>query len=310
MALELALLAAALVAGLTGAWSPCGFSMVETIGPRGHSGGRAATLAACATFTLGAVAGGAATFGALAWLGDLVHGAAGRSAYLAAAALAIAAAALELRGGRIVPQIRRQLPEPWRWRMPMPAVAALYGVLLGLGFTTFVLTFGVWALAGISFAVGDPALGLGIGAAFGIGRALPVVVIAPLIERPLGQRMNAAMAERPGSIAAFGSGTPSACSRPRQLSGSPTARPPRAHPAPRLRASSPPTPPTPRWRTPTWFSRIWGGRESCCETGSEPSFPAPSPPPEAATSPSAPETASCCFGVTTWPRWPATRRLT
>ena len=64
---------------------------------------------------------------------------------------------LEARGTRIVPQIRRQLPEHWRRVMPMPLAAALYGVLLGIGFTTFVLSFGVWALAGISLAVGDPA---------------------------------------------------------------------------------------------------------------------------------------------------------
>ena len=60
------------------------------------------------------------------------------------------------RGMRIVPQIRRQLPEGWRWTMPLPLAAGLYGVLLGLGFTTFVLSFGVWALAGISVALGDP----------------------------------------------------------------------------------------------------------------------------------------------------------
>ena len=48
--------------------------------------------------------------------------------------------------------------------MPMPLAAALYGVLLGLGFTTFVLSFGVWALAGVSLAVGDPSLGLLLGA--------------------------------------------------------------------------------------------------------------------------------------------------
>ena len=31
--------------------------------------------------------------------------------------------------------------------MPLPLAAGLYGVLLGLGFTTFILTFAVWALA-------------------------------------------------------------------------------------------------------------------------------------------------------------------
>ena len=88
--------------------------------------------------------------------GEALHGAGGRVAYLVAAAIAVLAAVLELRGTRIVPQIRRQLPEHWRRVMPMPLAAPLYGVLLGLGFTTFVLSFGVWALAGISLAVGDP----------------------------------------------------------------------------------------------------------------------------------------------------------
>src|SRR3712207_7509805 len=39
--LTLALLVAGFVAGLTGAWSPCGFSMVSTLGA--HARGRAAT---------------------------------------------------------------------------------------------------------------------------------------------------------------------------------------------------------------------------------------------------------------------------
>ena len=175
---ETALAAAAVLIGITGTWSPCGFSMVETIGPTGHTGGRRTAVAASATFVPGAVAGGIATFGALAALGGLAHDA-GRIAYLVAAAIALLAALAEARGTPIAPQIRRQLPEHWRRALPMPLAAALYGVLLGLGFTTFVLSFGVWALAGISFAVGDPGAGIVIGAAFGIGRALPIALLAP-----------------------------------------------------------------------------------------------------------------------------------
>ena len=59
--------------------------------------------------------------------------------------------------------------------MPVPLAAGLYGVLLGLGFTTFILSFAVWALAGISVALGEPQTGLLIGLAFGAGRALPVI---------------------------------------------------------------------------------------------------------------------------------------
>jgi hypothetical protein len=97
-----------------------------------------------------------------------------------------------------VPQVRRQLPEHWRRVMPMAVAAALYGVLLGIGFTTFVLSFGVWALAGVSLVVGDPALGLLLGASFGLGRALPILVLAPLAGRPAGIRATELMCERPG----------------------------------------------------------------------------------------------------------------
>ena len=199
-ALEVTLIVAALLAGLTGTWSPCGFSMIETIGPVGHTGGRTTTGAACVTFTAGALAGGVATFGALAALGELAHGAGGELAFAIAAAIAIVAALLEARGVPIVPQVRRQVPEHWRRVLPMPLAAGLYGILLGLGFTTFVLTFGVFALAAIAFAVGDPGLGALLGLGFGIGRALPVAIIAPIADRPLGVHATGLMAERPGIL--------------------------------------------------------------------------------------------------------------
>ena len=194
---QIVLAVAALPIGLTGAWSPCGFSMVETVGRRGEPGAGRTTFAACAAFVPGAAIGGALTFGALGLIGGALHGAGGHASYVVAAAIAIAAAALEARGTRIIPQIRRQLPEGWRWSMPLPLAAALYGLLLGLGFTTFVLSFGVWALAGISLALGSATSGVIIGLAFGIGRAVPVVVLAPLADHPFGMRCTELMAERP-----------------------------------------------------------------------------------------------------------------
>jgi len=193
---EITLLAAAVLVGATGTWSPCGFSMIETIGPTGHTGGRWVTPAACATFLPGAIVGGLLTFGGLALAGSVLPG--GWLPYAIAAVVALAAAIAEARGSRIAPQIRRQLPEHWRRVMPMPVAAALYGILLGLGFTTFVLTFGVWALAGIALALGDPAVGLAIGLGFGFGRALPIVALAPIADRPAGRSAVALMADRPG----------------------------------------------------------------------------------------------------------------
>ncbi|HWF32335.1 MAG TPA: hypothetical protein VG188_07245 [Solirubrobacteraceae bacterium] len=176
----------ALVAGITGAWSPCGFSMVETIGSALGDVRRAVTIAASATFALGTLLGGAITFGGLAALGSLAgHGFTGLREGLGAA-LALAAAIADWRGVKIAPQIRRQVPERWRWRLPLPLACALYGVLLGLGFTTFVLAFAVWALAGISFASGDVLLGVLVGVVFGAGRALPVLWMAPGLRRGKG----------------------------------------------------------------------------------------------------------------------------
>jgi hypothetical protein len=185
----------ALVAGITGAWSPCGFSMVETLAPQGYAGRLRTTAVACATFAAGAVAGGVLTFGGLALLGREL----GANAPYVAAVIAIAAAALEARGARILPQVRRQVPESWRRVMPVPLAAGLYGVLLGLGFTTFILSFAVWALAGISVALGEPQTGVVIGLAFGAGRALPVIALAPAN----GGSLHAAMAERPRILRAL-----------------------------------------------------------------------------------------------------------
>jgi hypothetical protein len=197
--LEALLLLAGLIAGITGAWSPCGFSMVDTLAPHGYAGRLRTTLVACATFAAGALAGGVATFGGLALLGRSL-GAGGTAAIAVAAAVALAAAAGEARGARIVPQVRRQVPESWRRVLPLPLAAGLYGILLGLGFTTFILTFAVWALAGVSIALGDPALGLLVGLGFGIGRTLPVVILAPLSMTERGAAAHAAMAERPAIL--------------------------------------------------------------------------------------------------------------
>jgi hypothetical protein len=193
------LIAAALAAGVTGAWSPCGLSMVDTLAPHGYARTLRTSLAACATFALGALAGGALTFGGLALAGAAL-GAGGPAAVGAAAVVAVAAAVAEARGLRIAPQVRRQVPEAWRRVLPVPLAAAGYGVLLGLGFTTFVLSFAVWALAGVSVALGDPALGLAIGLAFGAGRALPVIGLAPFAGTDRGGAITAAMCERPAIL--------------------------------------------------------------------------------------------------------------
>jgi len=189
----------AFAAGVTGAWSPCGFSVVETIGSRRAHLGARAIAASCATFALGALLGGAATFGGLASLGALAVGGSGAGALVAVVAILALTALGELLGVRVFPQVRRQVPEPWRRTLPLPLATGLYGVLLGFGFTTYVLTLAVWALAAIALASGSPATGLLIGLGFGAGRALPVALMAPRYAT-LGRRLEQKMAEQPSLL--------------------------------------------------------------------------------------------------------------
>ena len=198
----IALATAALAAGLAGAWSPCGFSMVDTLAPHGYARRMRVTALSCVTFGAGALAGGVVTFAGLALLGGAL-GAGHGAAVAVAAALLLAAAAGDAAGRRIVPQVRRQVPESWRRVLPVPLAAALYGVLLGLGFTTFVLSFAVYALAAACVALGDSAIGLAVGVAFAAGRIVPVVVLAPLQETARGVDLAAAMAERPRVLRAI-----------------------------------------------------------------------------------------------------------
>jgi hypothetical protein len=196
----IALPLAAFVAGLAGTWSPCGLSAIDTLRPRGHGPARAA--AALGAFAAGALLGGAATFTALAALGGLAGAHVRGARVVFAVVLAGAGALADLGGAPVRPQIRRQVPEPWRRRWPLPAAAGAYGVLLGLGFTTYVLAFAVWIAAALTVALGSPALGLAAGIAFGAGRALPVVALAPIADRLAAARFLAAMAERRGPLRA------------------------------------------------------------------------------------------------------------
>jgi hypothetical protein len=176
-----------LIAGIAGAWSPCGLSMLDTIGSTLGDTRRWVLLMAVSAFAVGAIVGGIVTFGGLALAGTLLGGEATLRDALAGA-IALAAAVADWRGVRIAPQIRRQVPERWRWIMPLPLACGLYGVLLGLGFTTFVLAFAVWALAAISVALDNVTLGVIVGVAFGVGRALPIVWLAPGLRTADGQR--------------------------------------------------------------------------------------------------------------------------
>ena len=145
-------------------------------------------VVAGASFATGLALGGALVFGVLGAAGSALHP--GRWFLIAAAVLAGAAALADLTGRRVRPQVRFQVPEPWRRTMPLPQALFLYGLLLGTGLTTFVPAAAAWALLPLSMALG--LLGaVVVGLSFAAGRALSVLAIrdeTALAERPHGLR--------------------------------------------------------------------------------------------------------------------------
>jgi hypothetical protein len=195
----LVLAVTALLAGITGSWSPCGLSSIETIGSglgrRPSARTRAVTLL---IFSLGAVAGGAITFTAAAGLGAALQlDGQPQMLGLAAAAVALGAGVADLRVWPVAPQIRHQVPERIRHRLPLSATGGLYGLLLGLGFVTYLLTYAMWALLLGCLLLATPPLGLAVGIAFGLGRALPVLLLAGRYDRPAAEAFIAEMETGP-----------------------------------------------------------------------------------------------------------------
>jgi hypothetical protein len=166
--------------------------MVETITPA-VCGTRKRQLAALALFAVGAVAA-AAGLGALLGLAGSVIGS-GPSLALALA-LAVLGALREAGIVRFpIPQSKRQVPERWRFRLPLPVWSLGYGAGLGLGVLTYQPVATFWVACAAALALGRPVAGALAFALFGVGRT--VVLLLParrgadasaVVERLAGRR--------------------------------------------------------------------------------------------------------------------------
>jgi hypothetical protein len=146
--------------------------MVETFTPA-VCGSRTRQRVAAAVFTLAAVATAALLGAALALVGAVAG--AGR-AVPAAAALAVMAAAREAGVLRFpIPQSRRQVPERWRFELPLTLWAGGYGAGLGAGFLTYQSVSTFWVACAGALALARPLPAALCFALFGAGRALTLV---------------------------------------------------------------------------------------------------------------------------------------
>ena len=153
--------------------------MADTVGAARRTGDGAKTAASA--LSLGLVLSSAATLAAISTAGRLLPS--NHIVLVAIAAVCLAAAAGDLAGRRVRPQIRLQVPERWRRTMQLPVASLLYGLLLGTGFSSAVPAFALWGLLLVVAALGSVTGALVVGVVLGLGRALPIVLGAPLGER-------------------------------------------------------------------------------------------------------------------------------
>src|SRR5919109_1457042 len=127
--------------------------MLETFTPA-VCGSRNRQRVAIALFAASAVTA-AAGLGALLGAAGTSFGA--RRLVLVAAALALLAAVREAGLVRLpLPQRRRQVPEGWRFRLPLPLWATGYGGGLGLGFLTHQPVSTFWVACAGALAIARP----------------------------------------------------------------------------------------------------------------------------------------------------------
>lgn len=171
----------ATVAALAGTWSPCGLSMLSTFTPiREAAHGRRFAVTA-AWFILGAVLGGAA-LGSLSAVGAISLAA----LRLDPSVRAMAVSALFLLGAAwdagwlrpALPHHRRQVNETWLRQFRRWFTASGFGVQIGFGLATYIMTTGVYLTILTGVASARPAVAALTGVWFGAVRGMVVLSTA------------------------------------------------------------------------------------------------------------------------------------
>ena len=169
------------VAAVRGTWSPCGLSMISAINPisersRGHRFWLTSTWFIAGAVLGGAVLGVAAAVGAAVW--SLLPATAATSAAVAAACCLLAAASDTSLFGFRLPEHPRQVNERWLGRYRRWVYAAGFGVQIGCGFATYIMTAAVYLAAALAVVSGSPVFAVAVGLLFGLVRGSAVLLSA------------------------------------------------------------------------------------------------------------------------------------
>lgn len=176
----------ALAAAVRGTWSPCGWSMYSTLTPLAEEGrGHRRWAPTAGWFVGGAVLGGA-VLGSLGAIGAVLVGRSGlgepQAVALAAAAFALAFALDEGVLGPALPHHRRQVDERWLDRYRRWVYAGGFGLQIGTGLATYVMTAGVYLVIVLGALTARPAVALAVGVTFGAARGSALLAAVRLDE--------------------------------------------------------------------------------------------------------------------------------
>lgn len=156
--------------------------MLSSIHPLGERARHNRWIITAVAFTLGAVVSGAVIGFALGGIGSALLDVTATTLLVATAMVALTAGILDLTGAK-APGPARQVNETWIGSFRGWVYGGAFGLELGLGVFTYVVTWGVYATFLAALLTTSPLAGALVGATFGIGRSLSVLA-AGYVDRP------------------------------------------------------------------------------------------------------------------------------
>lgn len=188
VALSVVVLPLAFFGGMLSTWSPCGYSSLSLLRPKGkyRAGSVLAWIPTLLTHALGYLAGALLLGGALGTAGYALQ--AGAWSAVAAGLLALLALGYGLHQFDFLrmpyPQRRAQVPHDARFRFRSWFIGLLYGFALGMNYATYVQTPILYIVTIAAILSGNPADAVILFACFNAGRFLPMLVnLLPVTDR-------------------------------------------------------------------------------------------------------------------------------
>ncbi|HVR77968.1 MAG TPA: hypothetical protein VMS99_06195 [Acidimicrobiia bacterium] len=156
--------------------------MLSSIHPLGERARHNRWTVTVGAFTVGALASGAAVGILLGATGSMALSLDRDALLVSTAVVALVAGVLDLTGVK-APGPNRQVNETWIGAFRGWVYGGGFGLELGLGFATYIVTWGVYATFLAATLTASAVGGALVGATFGIGRSLSVVA-AGYVDRP------------------------------------------------------------------------------------------------------------------------------